>query len=205
MARFTDIELDEGTVAAARAGHPEALGVVYSACADAVYTLIRRLVRRPAVAEDLLQETFADVLEHIGDFEGRAPLPMWIRAIAVRRSLMYLRSPWHRSLDWLEAKPDVLLAVPAESGRVESGRDLEAALMTLPALTRAVIWLHDVEGYNHQEIADLFGKTESFSKTRLSRARARLRGLLEGPTAGADSGHGGDSGVLWRSGAGLTP
>jgi len=68
-----------------------------------------------------------------------------------------------------------------------------------------VVWLHDVEGYGHQEIADLFGKTESFSKTRLSRARARLRGLLEGPTAGADSGRGGDSGVLWRSGAGLTP
>jgi RNA polymerase sigma-70 factor (ECF subfamily) len=42
-----------------------------------------------------------------------------------------------------------------------------------------VVWLHDVEGYNHREIASLFGKTESFSKTRLSRARSRLRALLD--------------------------
>jgi RNA polymerase sigma-70 factor (ECF subfamily) len=42
-----------------------------------------------------------------------------------------------------------------------------------------VVWLHDVEGYNHREIAGLFGKTESFSKTRLSRARAKLRAVLE--------------------------
>jgi len=178
MARFTDIELDEETVTAARAGRPEALAVVYSACGDAVYTLIRRLVRRPAVAEDLLQETFADVLEHIGDFEGRSPLPMWVRAIAVRRSLMYLRSPWHRSLDWLEARPEALPSVPGESARVESGRDLETALMALPALTRAVIWLHDVEGYTHQEIAAGLGRSVGFSKSQLSRGHARLRRAL---------------------------
>jgi len=70
---------------------------------------------------------------------------------------------------------------------------------------RAVVWLHDVEGYGHQEIADLFGKTESFSKTRLSRARARLRDLLEGPNAGAEPDRGRDSGVLRRTGAGLLP
>ncbi len=180
MARFTDIELDEATVAAARAGGRAALATVYAACADAVYTLIRRLVRRPAVAEDLLQETFADVLEHIADFEGRSPLPMWIRTIAVRRSLMYLRSPWHRSLDWLEARPELVPAVPGESGRVESGRDLETALMTLPGLTRAVVWLHDVEGYTHQEIADGLGRSVGFSKSQLSRAHARLRLALRG-------------------------
>jgi RNA polymerase sigma-70 factor (ECF subfamily) len=56
--------------------------------------------------------------------------------------------------------------------------DLESALSVLGPEDRAVVWLHDVEGYNHQEIAELFGKTESFSKTRLSRARAKLRVLL---------------------------
>jgi RNA polymerase sigma-70 factor (ECF subfamily) len=57
--------------------------------------------------------------------------------------------------------------------------DLESALTTLNHEDRAVVWLHDVEGYNHREIARLFGKTESFSKTRLSRARAKLRTVLE--------------------------
>ena len=156
-----------------------ALGRVYDLCAPAVYGLIRRLVRREPVAEDLLQETFADVIEHIGSFEGRAPMQMWIRAIAVRRSLMYLRSPWHRSLEWLEARPDIEPSTGGEAQRTDHRSDLEQALMTLPALTRAVVWLHDVEGYTHAEIAAELGRTTSFSKSQLSRAHARLRQALE--------------------------
>jgi len=182
MARFTDILLDDSTVDAAREGRAEALEAVYAACAGAVYTLIRRMVGRQAVAEDLLQETFADVLQHIGGFEGRAPLAMWIRSIAVRRSLMYLRSPWHRSLEWLELRPEVLPAVASEETRLAAGGDLEHALAALPALARAVVWLHDVEGYTHAEIAAGLGRSVSFSKSQLSRAHARLRLALEPAT-----------------------
>ncbi len=57
--------------------------------------------------------------------------------------------------------------------------DLEQALEQLSDCDRSVVWLHDVEGYKHREIAQLFGKTESFSKTRLNRARTRLRFLLQ--------------------------
>jgi len=57
--------------------------------------------------------------------------------------------------------------------------DLDAALASLPEVTRVVVWLHDVEGYTHKEIADLMGKTESFSKSQLSRAYQRLRPMLE--------------------------
>lgn len=179
MGGFSDIEIDPETVAAARAGGGAALERVYRACSGAAYTLIRRLVRRGPVAEDLLQETFADVIEHIGTFEGRAPLPMWIRSIAVRRSLMYLRSPWHRSLEWLEARPDIEPSTPGEMAFLDHRSDLEQALMTLPAITRAVVWLHDVEGYTHGEIAEGLGRTPSFSKSQLSRAHARLRQALE--------------------------
>lgn len=183
MAGFSDIEIDPGTVAAARGGDMAALGRVYEACAPAVYTLLRRLVRRDAVAEDLLQEAFADVIQHIGAFEGRAPLPMWIRSIAVRRGLMYLRSPWHRSLEWLEARPDVEPSTGGEALRADRCGDLGQALATLPPLARAVVWLHDVEGYTHGEIAAELGRTTSFSKSQLSRAHARLRQVLgqEGP------------------------
>lgn len=178
MAGFSDIQIEPETAAAARAGDMAALGRVYESCAPAAYTLLRRLVRREAVAEDLLQETFADVIQHIGSFEGRAPLPMWVRSIAVRRGLMYLRSPWHRSLEWLEARPDVQPATAAESGRADQCEDLDRALMTLPPLSRAVVWLHDVEGYTHGEIAAELGRTASFSKSQLSRAHARLRQVL---------------------------
>lgn len=182
MARFIDITLPDGLAEAARDGDPAALAAVYEACSGATYTLIRRLVRREAVAEDLLQETFADVLEHVAGWEGRAPLPMWIRSIALRRSLMYLRSPWHRSLEWLEALPAAEPAIPGHAGACDRQRDLERALLALPPLSRAVVWLHDVEGFTHEEIAAHLGRSTSFSKSQLSRAHARLRLALAAPT-----------------------
>jgi len=182
MPRIADISIPESIAAAARQGDERALEAVYRATAMPLYTLLRRLVRRPAIAEELLQETFVDVLEHIGAFEGRCPLAAWIRSIAVNRALMYLRSPWHRSLEWLDADPGRLEGLGSESPVADSGADpgLERALMRLPALTRAVVWLHDVEGYTHVEIGTALSRTPSFSKTQLSRAHARLRDLLAG-------------------------
>jgi RNA polymerase sigma-70 factor (ECF subfamily) len=167
-------------VAAAQGGEAAAIESVYHATAGPVYTLLRRLVRRPAIAEELLQETYVDVLEHIGAFEGRCPLSAWIRAIAVNRALMYLRSPWHRSLEWLDKDPGGADRLPAIDRGALSDEDagLERALMTLPALTRAVVWLHDVEGFTHSEIGRALGRSPSFSKSQLSRAHARLRDLL---------------------------
>jgi len=179
MTGFSDIEIDPETVAEARNGDMTALGRVYEACAPAAYTLLKRLVRREAVAEDLLQEAFADVIQHVGSYEGRSPLPMWVRSIAVRRGLMYLRSPWHRSLEWLEARPDIQPASDGEAMRTDSCSDLEQALATLSPLARAIVWLHDVEGYTHCEIAAELGRTVSFSKSQLSRAHGRLRQALE--------------------------
>jgi RNA polymerase sigma factor (sigma-70 family) len=180
MARISEIRIPDADVVAARAGEARALEAVYEATAGAIYTLLRRLVRRPAIAEELLQETFVDVLEHIGAFEGRCPLPAWIRAIAVNRALMYLRSPWHRGLEWLDKDPGGADRLPAPehdpAAAIDTG--LERALMTLPALTRAIVWLHDVEGYTHQDIGFALGRTPSYSKSQLSRAHRRLRGLL---------------------------
>lgn len=180
MPRIADIPIPESVTSAARHGDGQALEAIYRATATPIYTLLRRLVRRPAIAEELLQETFVDVLEHIGAFEGRCPLAAWIRSIAVNRALMYLRSPWHRSLEWLDADTGSLEGL--ESAGPEAARSaepgLDRALMRLPALTRAVVWLHDVEGYTHTEIGMALGRTPSFSKTQLSRAHARLRDLL---------------------------
>lgn len=182
MPGIADISIHESVATAARRGDPQALEAVYRATAGPVYTLLRRLVRRPAIAEELLQETFVDVLEHIHDFEGRCPLQAWIRSIAVNRALMYLRSPWHRSLEWLDADAARAEGLVPESRAVATGTDtdLERALMRLPALARAVVWLHDVEGYTHAEIGIALGRTPSFSKSQLSRAHARLRDWLAG-------------------------
>jgi RNA polymerase sigma-70 factor (ECF subfamily) len=183
MTRISEIELPATLVAAARAGEAKALEAVYAATAGAIYTLLRRLVRRPAIAEELLQETFVDVIEHIGAYEARCPLPAWIRAIAVNRALMYLRTPWHRGLEWLDKDPggaDRLAGAVADHAAPLDAA-LERALMTLPALSRAVVWLHDVEGYTHADVGFALGRTPSFSKSQLARAHRRLRGLLREP------------------------
>src|SRR5688500_2158080 len=96
---------------------------------------------------------------------------------------MYLRSPWNRSILWLDAQADdtaidALLPCP-DALDVRAQMDLDAALDRLTPSARAVVWLHDVEGYTHEEIAALYGKTVSFSKSQLMRAHVRLRQLLE--------------------------
>ena len=106
-------------------------------------------------------------------------------AIAVNKCLMYLRSPWHRSFAYLDAdenEPLADLLIDAASGpdaQVQASTDVGHALASLPPLTRTVVWLHDVEGYTHGEIARLMGRTASFSKSQLARAHQRLRELLD--------------------------
>jgi RNA polymerase sigma-70 factor (ECF subfamily) len=188
MTRISEIDLADDIVAAARAGDTAAFEAIYGATAGSLYTLLRRLVRRPAIAEELLQETFVDVLEHIGAFEGRCPLAAWIRRIAVNRALMYLRSPWHRGLEWLDKDPGGADRLPSPLADPAALPDaaLERALMTLPALSRAVVWLHDVEGLTHADIGFALGRTPSFSKSQLARAHRRLRETLGREYAAAE-------------------
>jgi RNA polymerase sigma factor (sigma-70 family) len=192
MTRLPDIVLAPAVLEDARAGEQSAQADLYRAFADSTYALIRRLVPRKAVADDLFQDTFVEILQSLGQFRGEAPLGAWIRRIAVSKCLMYLRSPWHRSLLWLDsqAEADGPRATVRDLGielEPDHGAqlDLEAALGHLTATARAVVWLYDVEGYTHEEIAALYGKTESFSKSQLMRAHLRLRELLDQPSENA--------------------
>lgn len=185
MTRLTALELDPAILRKAQQGDCRAQEQVYRVFATATYALIRRLIARKAVADELFQDTFVEVLQSLGRFRGEAPLGAWIGRVAASKCLMHLRSPWHRSLIWVDqlAVEDPLAEVAAQTPRAANSDtaarlDLEAALAQLPAQTRAVVWLHDVEGYTHDEIAGLFGKSVSFSKSQLMRAHVRLRELL---------------------------
>jgi RNA polymerase sigma-70 factor (ECF subfamily) len=183
MSKFADIDIDPAIVARAARGDARAHEIIYRAYSAPVFSVCLRFTRVPAQAEDLLQETFMEVIRSIAGFRGEAPLGMWIRRIAVSKALMYLRSAWHKrgqSLDddWNDVTPGGLDGF-AEPSRPDQALDLDAALASLPPVSRAVVWLHDVEGFTHREIAGLIGKTESFSKSQLSRAYQRLRPLLD--------------------------
>lgn len=122
----------------------------------------------------------------IGSYTGEGAFGGWVRAIAVNKCLKYLRSPWHRSVIQLEeAGEDEAAPIPMvdrsslPDAQAQARTDVERALHALPALTRSVVWMHDVEGYTHEEIARLLGRTTSFSKSQLARAHQRMRKLLE--------------------------
>jgi RNA polymerase sigma-70 factor (ECF subfamily) len=158
----------------ARAGDLAALEQLYRAYEVPVYNLARRVCRTIEDAEDVLQETFFEVCRSIHQYRGEGSLWGWIRSIASSKALMRLRRNKYRETDELDEE----LHHPPSRGESGLRMDLEAALERLPDLTRAVVWMHDVEGFTHEEIADLMGKTPSFSKSQLARAHVRLRRWL---------------------------
>jgi RNA polymerase sigma factor (sigma-70 family) len=156
-----------------RAAHAE----LYALFATPVFTLARRMLASKALAEDVLQETFVEVLCKIDGFRGDADVGTWIKRIAINKCLMHVRSSWisRRGAFDEEAVGE------ARSVALDDRLALERALDQVPDVARAVVWLHDVEGYTHVEIGRLMGRTTSFSKSQLARAHARLRSLLDGP------------------------
>ncbi len=185
MSKFADIQVDPAIVRRAARGDARAHEIIYRAFAAPVYSLCLRFTKVPAQAEDLVQETFIEIMRSIAKFRGEAALGSWIRRIAVSKALMHLRSAWTArgqalADDWHEVTPGDVSShgVPSQP---DEALDLDMALANLPSTSRAVVWLHDVEGFTHKEIAALMGRTESFSKSQLSRAYQRLRPMLSVP------------------------
>ena len=183
MSKFADIQIDPAIIKRAARGDARAHEILYRAFASPVYSLCLRFTRVPAHAEDLVQETFIEVMRSIKQFRGEAAIGSWIRRIAVTKALMFLRSAWTaRSQSLVENWDDMTPGDAASHGisrHPDDALDLDAALASLPEVSRVVVWLHDVEGFTHKEIAAAMGKTESFSKSQLSRAYQRLRPMLE--------------------------
>jgi len=178
------VAVDELVVARARRGDHVALEKLFRTFESPVYNLARRLTRTPHDAEDVLQETFLEVVRSIGRFRGEGSLAGWVRRVAASKALQRLRRQGSRPVE--EELPDELadgpgansLAITPHLATAPERIDLEAAVAQLSDTARAVLWLHDVEGYNHEEIAAMVGKTASFSKSQLARAHARLREIL---------------------------
>jgi RNA polymerase sigma factor (sigma-70 family) len=182
-----DLPNNEILISRARKGDLEALEGLYRAYEVPVYTMARRLCRRPEDAEEVVQETFMEMVGKIGGFRGEAPFLHWIRRIAANKAISRIRKLSVRGSerplegDWeaeaLGDSPELFSAGQAEP---HQAMDLERALSKLSDTARSVLWLHDVEGYTHEEIAAMMSRTQSFSKSQLSRAHERLRALLGG-------------------------
>jgi RNA polymerase sigma-70 factor (ECF subfamily) len=182
-AQWSAYEVDEVTLAHLRRGDLAACERVFRQFQKPVYTLAVRIVTCPELAQDVSQEAFVTAFRRIGQFRGEAPFWAWLKRLAANHAISALRKQPKGQAVTFE---DYRASTEGAQERMGLAMDLQQALALLPPEDRAIVWLYDVEGYKHTEIAELFGKTESFSKTRLSRAREQLRELI-GPQESCDT------------------
>lgn len=170
----------------AKQGDAEAFERLYHLHKRRVYSLCLRMTANTASAEEFTQEAFLQLFRKIGTFRGESAFSTWLHRMAVNVVLMQLRKkglpvvPLEETIDTEE-----------ESHKKEPGADdvrlagsidrlqLENAIADLPPGYRTVFLLHDVEGYEHNEIARIVGCSIGNSKSQLHKARMKLRDLLK--------------------------
>lgn len=171
-----EIVLDELTLARARRGDTKACEVIYRLFEQPAYNVAFRVCRCPQLAQDVTQEAFISAFRRIRQFRGDAPFWAWLRRVVVNHAISTLRrQPGKETVELEHFHASQQASHDGDEAGIALAMDLQAAFSRLDGENRAVVWLHDVEGYSHKEIAGFFGMTESFSKTRLSRAHAQLR------------------------------
>jgi RNA polymerase sigma-70 factor (ECF subfamily) len=163
-------------------GDADAFEQLYRSHPGRLYTLLVRMVASAETAEDLLQDVFLTAYRKIGGFRGHSSLGTWLYRMAVNHCLDHLRgrqSKMARATDSLDDEGGVepTAAAPLVAGTINR-LDLERAIAQLPDGCRTAFVLHDVEGFEHNEIARLLGISEGTSKSQVHKARMKLRGML---------------------------
>lgn len=142
-----------------------------------VYALCLRMVNNNAIAEELCQEVFVKVWQKIHSFRGDSAFSSWLHRLATNLVLSDLRKKQLLTMDI----DDVSEAQVQSNTDTDTGKvlDMEQAVRQLPDGARAIFVLHDVEGFQHKEIAEMLSIAEGTSKTQLHRARKLLKGWLQ--------------------------
>jgi RNA polymerase sigma-70 factor, ECF subfamily len=163
----------------AKAGDQEAFEALYRAHVTRVFALALRLTGDREQAAELVQDTFVRAWEALPRFRGDSAFGTWLHRIAVNVLLESRRSEGRRSKRVVFAEDPAELERPAPEATPGTRMDLEQAIAGLPEGARVVFVLHDVEGYEHQEIGRMTGIAEGTSKAQLFRARRLLRKALD--------------------------
>jgi RNA polymerase sigma-70 factor (ECF subfamily) len=192
----TDSPADDVLIAAAKTGDTRAFTQLVRRHEDTVYRFAFKLCRERSKAEETFQDTFINVFRKLDTFDGRSKFSSWLYTIVANNCLMKHRQKKSRALEesleamdtpaasedghfattvarWEETPADLFL-------RKELSSQLESAIAKLPADSRVVFVLRDVEGKSTEETASIVGITEEAAKSRLRRARAFLREQLDG-------------------------
>src|SRR5436190_299248 len=174
----TDYELAQK----AGAGDLSAFEDLYRRHFRRVYALCLRMTSNPQEAEDLTQETFIQLFNKIGSFRGDSAFTTWLHRMTVNQVLMHFR---RRSVKNERTSEDGEMPEQIVHGSANPGKmqvvdriALKNAIAELPNGYRNVFILHDVEGFEHEEVARKMGISVGTSKSQLHKARLKLRGLL---------------------------
>jgi RNA polymerase sigma-70 factor (ECF subfamily) len=172
----------------AQQGDAAAFEIIYKQYCGRVYSLCLRMLHDPVEAEDLAQEVFIQLFRKIHTFRGESAFSTWLHRLTANLVLMRLRrkTPVSISLDVSgseeeDAKRRIEIGGPDPrlSGLIDRV-NLQAAIDQLPEGYREIFILYDVHGYEHNEIAQILGRSVGNSKSQLHKARKRLRELLQG-------------------------
>jgi RNA polymerase sigma factor (sigma-70 family) len=174
----------ESLVLACKQGDRQAQSELYGLYNKAMYNTILRMVPNRADADDLLQSVFIDVFMRLDTFRSESSIGSWIKRIAINKSINFLKS---RRLLWTELEEkhlDDQVEEHSSGGVSETDQNytvqkIKDAVATLPEGYRVVFSLYAFEGYDHEEISQILQINEATSKSQYSRAKAKLRVLLD--------------------------
>ncbi|MCF8235899.1 MAG: RNA polymerase sigma factor [Bacteroidales bacterium] len=148
---------------------------MYDRYCDAMFTIAYRMVKDQDLANDVLQTAFIQVFKDIKQFRGQSTIGAWIKTIVVRSAIRQLKKENNMlCLDVVHPNGENI-SWPEEM----RGDDLEQAILSLPAGYRTVFLLVEVEGYKHNEVAEMLGISEGTSKSQLYRAKKQLQVALK--------------------------
>jgi RNA polymerase sigma-70 factor, ECF subfamily len=169
---------------AAAAGDMRAFEEIYRRHHRRVYGLCMRMTQNIAEAEDLTQDVFVHLFRKIGSFRGESAFATWLHQLTVNQVLMHFRKHKKREQTTDDGEmPDQIVKGTEHPARMQviDKITLDNALAQLSPGYRAVFILHDIEGYEHEEIGSILGCSTGTSKSQLHKARLRLRKLLNAP------------------------
>ncbi len=161
-----------------KAGVRAAQFELYRQYSKGMYNVCLRMLRHPSDAEDVLQMAFAEVFSKMDTFRGESTIGAWIKRIVVNHCINFLKK---KRLMWEEMDERVLSRPTDQDEPVDYSAKVEQinqAIMMLPDGYRVIFSLYLLEGYDHEEIAEILHISESTSKSQFSRAKARLRTIL---------------------------
>jgi RNA polymerase sigma-70 factor, ECF subfamily len=180
------VPVDAEVVKRAQEGDSDAFATLFHAHKARIYSVCLRMTNNAAEAEDLTQDAFLQVFRKIATFRGDSAFSTWLHRIAVNTVLMHFRkkSLSQVSLDEPYSNSDgakIRREYGTKDNRLAGCVDrvaLASAIKELPHGYRTIFLLHEVEGYEHQEIAEMLGCSVGNSKSQLHKAKLRIRELL---------------------------